>query len=125
MLVTITSQETLLEEVKLISQIDSLAIQIKNTGLVALNSFKVKFKATESNDFITLYELASDWTSPPAESFIRLGVSSGSATDPTTLAPGEEYLFYMDGCAGMHSLLLISSVAFGETTLEINIGGGK
>lgn len=122
--VTVTTAETVLEELELIQERNRVAVQVKNVGSTTLNSFNVKFRATRENDYVTFLSQGSDWTSPVGNSFLRATATDGGNSDPTTLAAGEEILFYLEHVAAFHSMEITASVTSGSTDLEISIGTG-
>jgi hypothetical protein len=118
--VNASSQE--LESIVLDNNKTRISVQVKNTGSVALSDFRVCFRATKYNEYIIFYSQESDWDSIEPGSLIRLAVSNGSATNPVTLAPGEEILFYLEDIEGFYDVKFEAQTAANSTTIEIGVG---
>lgn len=117
--------ETVLDTLILRPSHRRLCVHIKNVGAVSLNTFKVSFRGGNEQDPITIYSQATDWNNAPFTSFIRMYASSGAVDNPVSLAPGEDFLFYMEDISAFYDVQFSASVASGKGALLFSIGAGE
>ena len=110
----------LLTELAIFSPIvySDVAIAIANTGSANFNAFDLSVRVTEQDDWLIIYDQASDWTSPIAGGFIRYAQSS------PILSAFSKTQFYLEPIGAWGEIRLRASVASDSTTAIARISRG-
>lgn len=97
--------------------IDKLSIKLRNLGASALTGFEIQYQVSPDTGWDTIENTGTDWTAPAPKGFIKYGRS-----DPTTLGPELETLFYMIDISAWYAIRFVASST--ATTIAIDVKGG-
>jgi len=112
----VTSSPTPSSEVD-VSALETLGLQIINSGSGALSGFEIQVKSNSNADWISLFSQAGSYTAPPLGSPLK-----GTSGDLTTLAGGTDGWLLLE--VGFYSKVRFVLTSAAGTTITI-LGNGK
>lgn len=107
--VSLGANDILLEQV--ISEAARMVFEVKNEGANALDAFRVSAKFHKDGNYVLLFSVAGDFTSPA-------GLVVDASGDLTTLAAGTTGWLVLD-VLGLYKIKIEASSAVGATTVDI------